>query len=754
MQQARTFVIRALIALAIAHGAAAQAPTVVISPVPMIQFFDNNGKPLAGGCVATYQAGTTTPLQTFKDSTGMIANQNPVMLDASGRAPIWINVNAIKYVVKAKSSSCSLSAGTVLYTTDGVQDQGLRLRSDLSGVNGAGNIGFQQPGGIPITVGAVLSMCPDASHYANFAAAIANVPAGGCLNCSSGLTGPVTITRAVSIHGHPGCSVQKTSNTPAITVSGASNVTFDGVGSVDGRYSQNAYKGPTVSVGGSNYVKFDGWSVNNSGSYGIIFDGSTTGNSQVKVLNGSFTGNQLDAIYNQGAMEGEELAGNHGDCSGGIVYVSHCFASHSCYGSGNMSCGAVHNLNWHDNIELCAQGQFCNEIGSFFGSDIPQPSMWIPTKVLLAHNLCTNNTLKSAGCDSLSSVTDYDVDGDKFDLNATLTVGAPFEFISGYGSARGLETLNCNPMGSSAVVIDEASDFVLSDSTLCGLVSVVVSDAMFFSPNVNRIRLHHNKVAFTPSYPPFSTTNNPGGCFNFQLNTASSNGGQYHVDHNDCTGISTADGYALVAILQGACMSGINQVSIDGNTANSISYGLNVTATTPCAPTQINYTGNLLGPGVAQFSPSGPGGAIYNNPGQLSNQVSGAGPVPTVTLFPVGAGTGATYRICNGAGTAFNGATTVSEANCTVAATPYAGLIIVVGGTGGATGQGVFTAGVPQFAFDRGPSCVTSTIASNSSVPVFSSLGGNTATLFSFFNFGAAVTNGTTYQVGYYCPPN
>ena len=49
MPHTRTFVIRALIAIAIAHGAAAQtAPTVVISPVPMIQFFDNSGRPLAG----------------------------------------------------------------------------------------------------------------------------------------------------------------------------------------------------------------------------------------------------------------------------------------------------------------------------------------------------------------------------------------------------------------------------------------------------------------------------------------------------------------------------------------------------------------------------------------------------------------------------------------------------------------------------------------------------------------------------------
>ena len=135
-------------------------PTVVISPVPKLQFFDNNGKPLASGCVATYSAGTTTPLQTFTDSTGMVPNQNPVMLDASGRAAIWISVPAIKYVVKQKSgSSCSLTQGTVISTSDGVQDSGLRLRSDLSAGGGAGMIGYTPPGGtVPITIGGALGV--------------------------------------------------------------------------------------------------------------------------------------------------------------------------------------------------------------------------------------------------------------------------------------------------------------------------------------------------------------------------------------------------------------------------------------------------------------------------------------------------------------------------------------------------------------------------------------------------------------------
>ena len=149
------FVIRAfLIALAIAHGAAAQtAPTVVISfPCRNSRFFDNNGKPLAGGCVATYlrRAYDDAVAVTFTDATGMVPNPKPGHARrVETRAAIWINVNAIKYVVKAKSTACSLSAGTVLSTQpDNVQDSGMPgFVPDLyAAPGGAGNLGYQAAG--------------------------------------------------------------------------------------------------------------------------------------------------------------------------------------------------------------------------------------------------------------------------------------------------------------------------------------------------------------------------------------------------------------------------------------------------------------------------------------------------------------------------------------------------------------------------------------------------------------------------------
>ena len=74
MLHTRTLVIRAFVALALARLAGAQTlRRVDISPVPKLAVFRQlNGNPLAGGCVATYAGGTTTPLATYTDATGAV----------------------------------------------------------------------------------------------------------------------------------------------------------------------------------------------------------------------------------------------------------------------------------------------------------------------------------------------------------------------------------------------------------------------------------------------------------------------------------------------------------------------------------------------------------------------------------------------------------------------------------------------------------------------------------------------------------
>lgn len=63
---------------------------VLLTP-PVMQFVDADGVPLSGGKVYTYAAGTTTPKASYTDAGAGTPNANPVILDSSGRAVIFID---------------------------------------------------------------------------------------------------------------------------------------------------------------------------------------------------------------------------------------------------------------------------------------------------------------------------------------------------------------------------------------------------------------------------------------------------------------------------------------------------------------------------------------------------------------------------------------------------------------------------------------------------------------------------------------
>lgn len=84
--------------------AACYGQPYTIAPDIEQQFFDNNGQPLAGGFIyvcAALSACPGTPLASYIDSTGSVQNQNPVQLDSSGRANIWLNSTLFyKFVIQ------------------------------------------------------------------------------------------------------------------------------------------------------------------------------------------------------------------------------------------------------------------------------------------------------------------------------------------------------------------------------------------------------------------------------------------------------------------------------------------------------------------------------------------------------------------------------------------------------------------------------------------------------------------------------
>jgi hypothetical protein len=71
------------------------------------QFFTNDGVPLAGGLIYTYEAGTTTPSATYTSSAGNTAHTNPIVLNSAGRVPsgeIWLTLGSYKFILATSTN--------------------------------------------------------------------------------------------------------------------------------------------------------------------------------------------------------------------------------------------------------------------------------------------------------------------------------------------------------------------------------------------------------------------------------------------------------------------------------------------------------------------------------------------------------------------------------------------------------------------------------------------------------------------------
>lgn len=108
-----------------------------LTPPPKMQFIDANGNPLVGGKLYSYAAGTTTPLATYTSETGGTANTNPVILDASGSANVWLGSALYKFKL-------TTSDDVELWTVDNVG--GYATLAQLAVAGGADLIGYQGAG--------------------------------------------------------------------------------------------------------------------------------------------------------------------------------------------------------------------------------------------------------------------------------------------------------------------------------------------------------------------------------------------------------------------------------------------------------------------------------------------------------------------------------------------------------------------------------------------------------------------------------
>jgi len=106
-----------ILLLATLMGVPALVAQDAIPWVPKQQIIDTNGNPLASGKVYTYIAGTTTNQASYTDSTKGSVNANPVVLDAAGRADIWLD-ESLSYRIDVYTS-----ADVLVYTVDNITEQ-------------------------------------------------------------------------------------------------------------------------------------------------------------------------------------------------------------------------------------------------------------------------------------------------------------------------------------------------------------------------------------------------------------------------------------------------------------------------------------------------------------------------------------------------------------------------------------------------------------------------------------------------------
>lgn len=92
-----------------------------LAPLARYQPLSDSGLIIPGGLIWTYEAGSSTPADTYQTSSGTL-HSNPIELDGFGRAESGIYLvpgNAYKFVFE--TAATPPAHGTVIWTEDGIQ---------------------------------------------------------------------------------------------------------------------------------------------------------------------------------------------------------------------------------------------------------------------------------------------------------------------------------------------------------------------------------------------------------------------------------------------------------------------------------------------------------------------------------------------------------------------------------------------------------------------------------------------------------
>ena len=91
----------------------------MLIPLPKFSALDDDGNPLVGGKLYAFEAGTSTPQDTFTDQSGGVANTHPVILNARGEAAVWLDDANYKFVLYDADDNLIWSEDNVASFADG-----------------------------------------------------------------------------------------------------------------------------------------------------------------------------------------------------------------------------------------------------------------------------------------------------------------------------------------------------------------------------------------------------------------------------------------------------------------------------------------------------------------------------------------------------------------------------------------------------------------------------------------------------------
>lgn len=190
--------------------------TYTLSPVAKQQFLDNSGNPLANGRIYTFEAGTSTPLSTYRTSSGTAWGAY-IQLDSAGRpetGSIYLQPGQ-SYKYEARTS-----AGVTLWTQDNIA----AVPTSASSLDVTGTAGEALTAGDLVYMSSAVTWlkCDADAALSSVAASLVGIVPD---SIASGSTGTIRLAGSVTVPGplSPGSDYFASATAGAITATPPTN---------------------------------------------------------------------------------------------------------------------------------------------------------------------------------------------------------------------------------------------------------------------------------------------------------------------------------------------------------------------------------------------------------------------------------------------------------------------------------------------------------------------------------------------------